>query len=190
MSAAEPPRGFLARFDRLWGYLEAVLNFAAGAVVFAMMLFVCGELVARGAFNRPIFGFIDVVEQAMAAVAFLGAAYCQRLGGHVRMDMAVGMLHGRRLWVAELTSTAVAMVVIGLLIRGSWQHFLRAYTLGDTTIDAELTTWPSKLIAPGGLSILWLRLLVQLIGYARLVRRPETEPIAIAPLPGAHRAHD
>jgi len=178
--------GALGRVDRLYSLVENFLNFVGALVVFALMLFVCAEVFSRTAFNRSIFGFIDIVQLAMAAFAFLGAAYCQRLGGHIRMDLAVGQLRGRWLWSAEALSTLVALFVVTVLIKGSWAHFLRAYEIGDTTIDAEIVTWPSKLLAPFGLSFLWLRLLLNFIGYLRLARRPTAEPVAVPPPPGAH----
>lgn len=178
--------GALGRVDRLYAQVENFLNFVGALVVFALMLFVCAEVFSRTAFNRSIFGFIDIVQLSMAAFAFLGAAYCQRLGGHIRMDLAIGQLRGRWLWSAEALSTLVALFAVAVLIKGSWAHFLRAYQIGDTTIDAEVITWPSKLIAPIGLSFLWLRLLLNFVGYLRLMRRPNEEPIAIPPPPGKH----
>jgi TRAP-type C4-dicarboxylate transport system permease small subunit len=185
-SASGEAGGALGRVDRLYAWVENGLNFIGAGVIFALMLFVCAEVFARTALNKSIFGFIDVVQLSMAAFAFLGAAYCQRLGGHIRMDLAVSQLRGRWLWSTELISTFVAMIVIALLIKGSWDHFLRAYQIGDTTIDAEVVTWPSKLLAPIGLSFLWLRLLLNLVGYLRLLWRPEAEPVAVPPPPGSH----
>jgi hypothetical protein len=72
-----------------------------------------------------------------------------------------------------------------LLIKGTFDHFLRAWAIGDTTIDAELKTWPSKLLAPIGLSFLWLRLLLNLVGYLRLLRDPDAAPVGVPPPPGA-----
>jgi C4-dicarboxylate transporter DctQ subunit len=181
--------GVLARLDRLYARLEDVLNDIGGAVIFATMLFACAEVFSRTALHRSIFGFLDVIELSMAAFAFLGAAHCQRLGGHIRMDLAIGALRGRWLWAAEAAATLVALIVFALLIKGTFDHFLRAWSIGDTTIDAELITWPSKLLAPVGLSFLWLRLLLNLFGYLRLLRHPDAVPVAVPPPPGAgHRA--
>lgn len=176
--------GALARLDRMYSHIEDYLNYTAGVIIFAMMLFVCAEAFLRTAFNASIFGFLDVTELTMAVFAFLGAAYCQRLGGHIRMDLMVAQLRGRWLWSAEAVSTLVALVIVALLIKGSFDHFLRAYRIGDTTIDAELITWPSKLLAPVGLTFLWIRLALNFAGYLRLVRHPDAVPVAVPPRPG------
>ncbi len=180
--------GALARVDRLYAKLEDLLNDLGGVVIFALMLFVCAEVFARTALNKSIYGFLDVTELTMAAFAFLGAAYCQRVGGHIRMDLAIGQLRGRAMWLAEAVATLVALIVFALLIKGTFDHFMRAYTIGDTSIDAEIVTWPSKLLAPVGLTVLWLRLLLNFFGYLRLMRNPQAEPVAIPPPPGAGHA--
>jgi TRAP-type C4-dicarboxylate transport system permease small subunit len=71
------------------------------------------------------------------------------------------------------------MFIIGVLTWYGFEHFLRAYQLGDSTIDAELPVWPSKLVVPVSFALLWLRLLLQLAGYTRLWLDPQTESVAV-----------
>ena len=137
------------------------------------------QVLGRTLFNAPISGYIDFVELSMATFAFLGIAYCQRAGGHVRMDMFVKMAKGRLHWAMELAATVLALVIVTVLIWYGYDHFLRAWQLGDSTIDAELPVWPSKLLVPIAFSLLWLRLLVQLAGFLRLLRWPEAPPVAV-----------
>jgi C4-dicarboxylate transporter DctQ subunit len=137
------------------------------------------QVLGRRLFNAPISGYIDFVELSMATFAFLGVAYCQRLGGHVRMEMVLKLARGRMQWALEVFGTLVALFIIGVLVWYGYEHFLRAWQLGDSTIDAELPVWPSKLVVPVAFALLWLRLLVQLAGYLRLLGQPEAEPIAV-----------
>src|SRR3546814_4222771 len=98
----------------------------------------------------------------MAALAFMGAAYCQRLGGHIRMELGISNFQCRFLWCVEALCTAIAVFYIFVVVRRSFMHFLRAYEIGDSTIDTQLPVWPSKLIVPVALSLLLIRLLIQL----------------------------
>jgi TRAP-type mannitol/chloroaromatic compound transport system permease small subunit len=102
-------------------------------------------------------------------MAFLGAAYTQRMGAHIRIELLLGKLRGRLLWTAEVVGTLLSMFVVGVLIYYSFGHFLRSYQLGDTTIDAEYPVWPSKLVVPVAFSIWFLRLAIQLAGSVRLL---------------------
>ncbi len=169
----------LSKADRQIFRVESTLNLMAGLVVFTLMILAVAQIIGRKVFNLPIPGFIDWVEQFMVVFAFLGVAYCQRLGGHIRMDILIGRVRGRPLWLAEIVGVLLMMLAVGALVYGSYLHFERALNIGDSTIDIALPTWPAKLMVPVALGLLWLRLLVQLIGYGRALINGEEIPIAV-----------
>jgi TRAP-type C4-dicarboxylate transport system permease small subunit len=169
----------LARLNKMVIPVEDAANLLAAFAIMALMLLGVAQIVLRTVFNNPIDGYIDLVELSMASMAFLGAAYTQRIGSHIRMEMLIGNLKGRSLWALEALGAALAMFIIGVLIYYSYGHFMRALTLGDTTIDAEYPTWPSKLLVPIAFSIWWVRLALQFVGAVRLVIHPDAEPVAV-----------
>ncbi|WP_332262124.1 TRAP transporter small permease subunit [Thiosulfatihalobacter marinus] len=169
----------LQRVDRFLMPFENAANMFAALAIFLLMVLGVFQIVLRSLFNTPITGYIDLVELSMASMAFLGAAYCQRMGAHIRMELLVGRLHGRALWAAEIFGTLVALFIVAVLIWFSAGHFLRSYTLGDTTIDAEFPVWPSKLLVPVAFSLWFLRLLTQLWGSVRLFLNPDRTPISV-----------
>ena len=109
----------------------------------------------------------------------LSIAFVQRMGGHVRMEVLVAKLRGRWLWLAEAFNTLLAVSIVAVLIPYSWNHFMRAFEFGDSTIDIEIVTWPAKLVVPLALGLLLVRLLVQLAGYWRLFLHPGLVPVAV-----------
>jgi TRAP-type C4-dicarboxylate transport system permease small subunit len=169
------------RADRWLSPLEDLLNFvAAVAVLFLMLLGVVQiALRTRWLFNAPIFGYIDMIELAMPILAVLGISYCQRNGIHIRMDILVQRLRGRVLWAVETFSSLAGLVIIVLLARYSWVFFHDAYTSGDSTTDAQLLTWPSKLLVPFSLGVLAVRLSIQVAGGIRLTINPELDPVGV-----------
>lgn len=169
----------LATADRWLSPVENVLNYIAGLSILALMLMGVSQIVLRKFFNAPMLGYIDLVELSMATFAFLGAAYCQRLGDHIRMEILLTFLKGRALWIAELVSTLAALAIVGVLVWYGWDHFMRAYQLGDTTIDAQYPVWPSKLLVPIAFAVWFLRLLLQLIRFLRLSLHPAANPVAV-----------
>ncbi len=177
--ATSTAEGALGTCDRVVAKLENFLNYIAAIFIFMLMFLVVGEVIGRSFFNAPIPGTIDMVEVGIAAFAFLGAAYCQRFGSHVRMELLVSRLRGRVMWAAEAAAILISLAYILVIIDKSWEHFLRAYQLGDSTMDIYITVWPSKILVPIGLSVLALRLALQLWGYLRLVGDPDAEQIAI-----------
>ena len=170
---------FLERADSLLNRLESRLNLIAGLIVFALMFLGVIQIVLRTVFRTPIFGYIDIVEVAMVGFAVLAISYVQRVGGHVRMELLVARLRGRAHWLAETLSTMLGIFIVGVLIPYSYSHFQRAFNIGDSTIDIEIVTWPPKLIVPLALSVLMIRMWIQLGGYIRLSLNPALEPVAV-----------
>ena len=102
------------------------------------------------------------------------------------MEVALSSLPRRAMWAGEALMILLALFIVAMLIESSFQNFLRAWQLGDSTMDIRLPIWPSKLVVPAALVTLWLRLLLQIVGYLRLFRRPEAAPIAVPVILGAH----
>jgi TRAP-type C4-dicarboxylate transport system permease small subunit len=165
--------------DRWLSRIEDILDLVAAFFIVFLMMFAVTQVISRKLFNYPLWGYVDIVEIIMVAFAFLGIAYCQRLGGHIRMELLVRRLRGRALWIFEILGTAVALGIILVLLWYGFTHFLRAFQLGDSTIDREITLWPAKLVIPIAFSVLSARLLIQFLAYTRLALHPDAEPVAI-----------
>jgi len=169
----------ISRFDRIYFRFESALTLLGGIVIFLLVLLTTVNVLGRWLLSIPISGYIDWLEQAMAFFAFLGLAYTQREGGHIRMDMLVSRLQGRMLWLSEFISTLLMFIITLILIYGSYLHFLRAFEIGDSSVDINLPTWPAKLVVPFAFTVLALRLLLQLWGYLRAIKNGGQRPIAV-----------
>ncbi|MGB3178955.1 MAG: TRAP transporter small permease [Albidovulum sp.] len=175
----------LSLIDQKLYNLERVLALASGVAVFALMLLAVFSVGGRNFFNAPLPGYVDWIEQAMPLIAFMGIAYAQRDGGHIRMDMLVGQLKGRGLYLAELITTFAVLVLMILLVWGTWAHFLRSFDFAapmwsrDSSMDIGLPIWPAKLLAPVAFFVLVLRLLVQCAGFTSALRSGTDTPVAV-----------
>lgn len=169
----------LSAAHRYWSRLEDGMNLVAAAAIFFMMFVGVFQIVGRTVFGTAIYGYIDYMEQASALFAFLGISYAQRVGAHIRMDLLLRGFSLRFLWAMELFAVLVALVIIVVLVDTTWENFLRAYQLGDSTIDIKLPVWPTKLIVPVVLFVLAVRLVLQSLDYIRLIRDPTATPIVV-----------
>lgn len=174
-----PTAQLLDRIDRGMFRVESMFNLASALVILMLMLLAVVQVVGRKAFDLPIRGYVDWVEFAMAIFAFLSIAYTQRLGGHVRMEFFIGRFSGRLLWGLEIIGTLIAMFVIVVLAWYGYTHFLRAWNIGDSSIDIQLVIWPGKLVVVIAFISLQLRLWVQLAGFIRLFFHPDAQPVAV-----------
>lgn len=171
--------GALGFVDRSLHWIEKATALASGLGIFALMLIGVAHVVGRKFFAMPIFGYIDIVEIMMSFLVFLGLAYTDRLGGHIRMELFITFLKGRWLAAFELVGVVLGLAVVGVILVYSWGHAMRAYTLGDSTIDAQIALWPSKMAIPVALGLLFIRLLVSLWAYMRILLDPSKTPVAV-----------
>ncbi|WP_095588906.1 TRAP transporter small permease subunit [Actibacterium ureilyticum] len=165
----------LSKVDRALLALESRLALLSGLAVFALMVLAVISVGGRNFFNQPLPGYVDWIEQAMPLIAFMGIAYVQREGGHIRMDIVVGQLRGRPLYVVELITTLAMLLLMVLMVWGSWAHFQRSFDFAapmwsrDSSMDIALPIWPAKLLAPAAFAVLCLRLCLQAWAYVRAI---------------------
>lgn len=178
-------KSLLSRLDRSLFKLETVLALVSGLAVFGLVLLAVISVSGRNIFNQPIPGYVDWIEQAMPLIAFMGIAYVQRLGGHIRMDILVGRLKGRTLWVVEFITTLAMFILMALIVWGTFSHFQRSFDISaplwsrDSSLDIRLPLWPMKLLIPVAFSVLVLRLFLQLWGYFNAIISGTSSPIAV-----------
>jgi C4-dicarboxylate transporter, DctQ subunit len=177
-AGTEPGPALLRRLDRGLSVVEDYANLVAALAIFFLMFVGVAQIAGRKLFGIAIHGYIDWIEQSSALFAFLGIAYAQRLGAHIRMDITLNWPRRLRWWL-ELSGVVLALIVITLLIDASFNAFWRAWSIGDSTMDIRLPVWPAKLMVPLALSLLWLRLMLQVWGYARMALDPDAAPVGV-----------
>ncbi len=176
---------YLSKIDHLLLRAEQKLALLSGLAVFGLMLLAVVSVSGRNFFNQPLPGYVDWIEQAMPLIAFMGVSFTQREGGHIRMDMVVGALKGRALYLVEIITTLAILLLMVLLVWGSWAHFQRSFDFGapmwsrDSSMDIGLPIWPAKLLVPVAFGVLCLRLILQLWAFVRAFARNDPRPIAV-----------
>jgi len=175
----------LSRLDGQLVRLEQLLALVSGLAVFSLMVLAVVSVGGRNAMNAPLPGYVDWIEQVMPLIAFMGISYVQRDGGHIRMDILIGSLRGRAMWLFELISVLLILLLMMALVYGSWSHFDRSFDFAaplwsrDSSIDISLPIWPAKLLVPVAFSVLCLRLVLQAWGYGRALVLGLEHPVAV-----------
>lgn len=184
-SAVLTDGSLLSRLDKQLYKLERILALVSGLAVFSLMILAVVSVGGRNTLNMPLPGYVDWIEQVMPLIAFMGISYTQRDGGHIRMDILIGKLRGRTLWGAEFITTLAMLVLMLLLVWGSWAHFDRSFDMSrpfwsnDSSIDIAIPLWPAKLLVPVAFSVLCVRLSLQLWGFARACVLGLETPVAV-----------
>jgi TRAP-type C4-dicarboxylate transport system permease small subunit len=174
-----------SKLERKLYSLESVMCLLSGIAIFSLMILAVISVGGRNTIGQPLPGYVDFIEQVLPMIAFLGISYTQREGGHIRMDILVGKLKGRALWLAEIITVFGMIILMLLLVWGSFEHFLRAFSFdaplwsNDSSVDLNIPLWPAKLLVPISFSILSLRLFLQLYGYLKAFKHNETHPVGL-----------
>ena len=175
----------ISRADQLLNKIEGKLALLSGLAVFSLMLLAVVSVSGRHMINQPLPGYVDWIEQAMPLIAFMGVAYTQRDGGHIRMDIIVSHLRGRALWTVEFITVLMIFLVMLLITWGSWAHFVRSFDFAapmwsrDSSMDIALPLWPAKLMAPIAFGVLALRCIIQMCAYGKAIINNETSPAGV-----------
>lgn len=164
--------------DRGLGTIGAWLAYAGVVCLIGLMGMVVFEVVARYLFNKPFQGYIDIMEMMMVALVFLTLAYCQRTGGHIRMEIFMSrvLVGGRRYYVAEFFHLFVSLVGFGIIAYFAVNEIFHAYEIGDVTMTVRLPTWPARITMALGSIVLCLRFILQMSQSARYVVFGGKEP--------------
>lgn len=175
----------LSRLDRGLVPIEKFMALLSGLAAFSLMFLAAYSVTGREFFEKPLLGYVDLIEMLMPLIAIMGVSYVQRNGNHIRMDIIIGAMKGRMLWFFELVSVLLILVLMIALVWGSWAHFDRSFDCArplcsrDSSIDISLPIWPSKLIVPVAFAVLCARLVLQAVGYARAFWLNLENPVAV-----------
>ncbi|WP_103762825.1 MULTISPECIES: TRAP transporter small permease subunit [Roseovarius] len=180
----------LSRLDRALLPVERFMALLSGIAAFSLMFLAAYSVSGRKFFGAPLAGYVDYIEVLMPLIAIMGVSYVQREGGHIRMDILIGNLHGRILWLLELITVLLVLLLMVALMWGAWAHFDRSFDCArplcsrDSTIDIGLPVWPAKLVVPVAFGVLVLRLVLQVVGYGRAfflgLERPVAVPLTLS----------
>jgi len=160
-------RGFSA-VERWLSYFGMVcLIGLMGMVVVEVVVRYASHLLIKGGMDiglRPIHGYIDIMMMMMVALVFLTLAYCQREGGHIRMEifMTRVLKGGRRYHLTEFFHLLISLVAFAMIAFFSVKEVFHAYNIGDVSLTVYLPTWPARMLMAIGSIFLCLRFILQM----------------------------
>ncbi len=130
---------------------------ATGTVwIFLLMVLICSDVLARGAFSRPILGVPEMVQFSIVGIVFLQLPETLRAGGLTRSDALLGRLVERLPRVGHLLQLlyhAVGAALFVVVLVTTWPLMVQAYRDGDfygSTGVVQIPTWPLKAIILAG----------------------------------------
>lgn len=141
--------------------------------VLALVAIVNYDVVARGAFNKPFLGAVEVVQFSLVFIVFLQLPDVVRVGRLTRSDGFL-LLMGKRmpvfaLWLQRFIDT-LAAVFMTLTAYAIWPEFLKMWKTQDFFgVPGVFTApyWPIKLVIVVSATLCALLFIGKIIGKQR-----------------------
>lgn len=113
-------------FDRIIDFMALL----AGILLVAAVLIVCWEIGMRYFVHKPLVWMVEVCEYILFSIAFLGAPWLLKKGGHVSVDVVtefMGLKNRARMRLLSLTSGVLISAIITWF---SFETALECYRTG------------------------------------------------------------
>ncbi|MFC1972398.1 TRAP transporter small permease [Chloroflexota bacterium] len=157
-------RSPLLTFERGIRAIETGLTYFGMVILAGLALTVSIHVTARYVFNSPLFGYFDFMEMMMVTMVFVTVAYCQREGGHIRVEIFMDtVLKGKRLYhIVEVFFLLLSLMAYLIITYYTSLDFIDAYVSQAVTLTIYFPIWPAKIWVPIGSTLLCIRFLLQL----------------------------
>ena len=138
-------------FDKIASGIAMAANAAGTFVVIGLIAVVNYDIVARGVFNQPFLGAVEVVQFSLVLIVFLQLPDVIRVGRLTRSDGFLGVMRQRSPGIGNTMSrgidliSGVFMILVAVAI---WPEFLEMWDAQDYFgVPGVFTApwWPVKL---------------------------------------------
>jgi TRAP-type C4-dicarboxylate transport system permease small subunit len=139
-------------FHQINARLVRVLLAAAALLIFALSFLVVADVIGRGAFSRPVKGTPEIVSMSIVIITFLLAGYAVQSGAMLRTDVFIGAMGRRGPAIAALLSGILGAGLFALIVWGSYEPALHAWTTGEFEGEGALRVpaWPARFVVMFG----------------------------------------
>jgi C4-dicarboxylate transporter, DctQ subunit len=161
--------------------LVRILLAAAALLIFLLSFLVVADVIGRAVFNSPVKGTPEIVSMSIVVICFLLAGYAVQSGGMIHADILVSAFGPRGRSFAQLISALLGILFFGLIVWGSMEPTLHAWSTGEYEGEGALRVpvWPARVIVlAGSILVVATYLLLAVRSAGDLVTgRPRDEPL-------------
>jgi TRAP-type C4-dicarboxylate transport system permease small subunit len=173
-------------FERLNQRVVRTLLTAAAAIIFLLGFLICADVFGRAFFNSPVKGTPEIVSMSIVIICFLLAGYAVQSGGMIYTDAVVSLFGVRGQAFALLLSSVFAVLFFGLIVWGSYEPTLHAWTSGEFEGEGALRipAWPARVVVLVGAALVVVSYVMHAVHAVRtLVSGRADDDVPSAPTP-------
>jgi TRAP-type C4-dicarboxylate transport system permease small subunit len=171
-------------FSAWLGRLALGLLLLGTVGMIAAMLAGVADVVGTEFFGRPLLGTLEFTESTMVLVVFGALAYAQERRAHIRVELLYGHVGPRGKSFMEAVTHIVAFVFFALVAWQGYGELLYSWEIKESTMGSvRFPLYPARTLLLLGVSLLMLRLAIDIVQDIGRLRRGEPPPQHGAPAP-------
>jgi TRAP-type C4-dicarboxylate transport system permease small subunit len=101
---------------RISRFLNRAANVLSAVVIFIMVFYITADVLGRDLFSRPIPGTYEISEMLMVLVVFLGLAYTQAMGSHIRTEFVLRLFPPKGRLVIEICTHFIFLITFAFFV--------------------------------------------------------------------------
>ncbi|WP_282605381.1 TRAP transporter large permease subunit [Pelagibius sp. Alg239-R121] len=161
-----------SRFSDSIDFLSNCAGVISAAALLLIVSFVCFEVVSRSFFNEPTVWVTEYATYLLMCIAFVGLAYAQKQGSHIRVELLLGYLKEPLRQRLELLTHWIGLFFV---VFAAWQMVSFNYQeyVNDTRNWGLLATrqWIPELFVSIGYGLFSLAILADINRLSNSARR-------------------
>jgi C4-dicarboxylate transporter, DctQ subunit len=151
---------FWSWYDRWLGWMVQAANLIAAVCVLILMVLVIADIFGRYLLNAPVPMAYEVGSFLMVFVVFLGLAYTQRMGAHIRVEFFTLRLSAKARVILDIVASVLGLVLYAIIVYQSFVWAWASWQVGDYVAGlVNIPRWPSQFVVPLGAALLCLQFL-------------------------------
>jgi len=168
-----------------YGRFLAGLSLAGCAVLLAMMLVICVDVLLRNV--RVVPGMLgvpwanEVTEYALYLITMLTAPWLLRQGQHIRVDVLLRAMPRRLAWYCEWAVDLIALVCCVMITYYGFKAVLSSHAISGTVVKVlSVPEWWLLAPLPAAFALLAVEVLFRMQRLYAAERGPRTDAVSAA----------
>jgi TRAP-type C4-dicarboxylate transport system permease small subunit len=146
--------------------IATVCGVVAEGLVFFLMLLVAAEIIARHFFGSPIAGQVEAGTLSLVLILYFGLAYGQLQRSHIRVDLVISRVKGRKREFLEALALFVCLIVSMLMLSATGKQAVISVAGREfVTGVISFPVWPGRCAVAFGFALLSLTLIIQICDH-------------------------
>jgi len=154
----------LLRLARIVERLALIVLLIGGLGLVLSSLLGVADVVGTQGFNAPIPGVREITESTMVLIVFGALAYTQVRRAHIRVELIYLQCGGRARAALDVIAHSLALLFFGVMLWQGVGEALFSWQINESTFGlVRFPLYPARIILVAGLSLMMLRLAIDLV---------------------------